>query len=138
MIGHTKHFIVSLFNSIFNEIYIFNHSNESMRCLKHFELENSFSSKSQNVKEKNLFRKNRGKVGERAHVDTENRTMKSAQHDFWYYLYILLVTTTGCIIVNNSIFFELTSVGMYVYVYVCVKRTNKTNAYLVHQPLFGI
>jgi len=47
-------------------------------------------------------------------------------------IYILLVTT-GCIIVNNSIFFELTSVGMYVYV--CVKRTNKTNAYLVQQPL---
>ena len=64
-------------------------------------------------KEKNLFRKNKGKVGERAHVDTENRTMKSAQHDFWYYLYFVGYTT-GCIIVNNSIFFELTSVGIYV------------------------
>ena len=62
-----------------------------------FELENSFSSKSQNGGEKSTFRKNRSKVGERAHVDTENRTMKSAQHDFWSYLYF---GSTGCIIVN--------------------------------------
>ena len=34
-----------------------------------------------------MFRKNRSKTGERAHVDTENRTMKSAQHEFWSYLY---------------------------------------------------
>ena len=44
-----------------------------------------------------MFRKNRSKTGERAHVDTENRTMKSAQHDFWSYLYF---GYTGCIIVN--------------------------------------
>ena len=53
-----------------------------------FELENSFSSKSQNGRLKNLcLGKNRSKTGERAHVDTENRTMKSAQHEFWSYLY---------------------------------------------------
>ena len=59
--------------------------------------------------EKSVLKKNRSKIGERAHVDTENRTMKSAQHDFWSHIYILLVTGfMYYIIVNNTIFFEMT------------------------------
>ena len=69
--------------------YCKDYSIYKIKCIevKHyytFELENSFSSK---VKmEKNLFG-NKSKAGERAHVDTENSTMKWAQHDFWSYLY---------------------------------------------------
>ena len=76
-----------------------------------------FIEKSKWLKEKNQFRKNRSKAGERAHVDTENRTMKSAQHDFWSYIYIfcwLLWVYVYYIIVNNTIFFEMT------YIRVCV------------------
>ena len=115
MIGHTKTYYCSIDLIQFTtKIYKRISNPYSIRELPNifipFELENSFSSKSQNCQRRKIsLEKNRSKTGERAHIDTENRTMKSAQQDFWSHIYILLVAGfMYYIIVNNTIFFEMT------------------------------
>ena len=122
MIGHTKTYycsidLIQFSTKMYKRIFKSKFNERTSKHIYTFWIGKFlFIEKSKFLEEKNQFEKNRSKIGERAHVDTENRTMKSAQQDFWSHIYILLVAGfMYYIIVNNTIFFEMTYPCVWMY-----------------------